>query len=75
MILKFLWSILYPEPIKTEKEIKWFHIDKRYHNMTRAEKREYKRWLDKNGYWDGDIVVENIDKLQAIQDKLYNIRP
>lgn len=75
MILKLLWDILYPEPIKTEKLMTWFHIDKDYHDMTRSEKREYKRWLDKNGYWDGDIVIENMEKHKKYHDNKKNIRP
>lgn len=61
MILKFLWDILYPEPIPTFKTIEWFHIDKHYDDMNRREKREYKRWLEKHGYWDAAIVLENLD--------------
>ena len=37
-------------------------VDKRYHEMNRAEKREYKRYLAKNNMWDGDIVCENMDR-------------
>jgi hypothetical protein len=30
-----------------------FHINKHYNDMTRAERREYKRWLTKHKLWDG----------------------
>jgi len=39
-----------------------FHIDKHYNDMNRRERREYKRWLDKNNMWDGAIVIENLER-------------
>ena len=30
--------------------------------MNRRERREYKRWLDKNNMWDGAIVIENLER-------------
>jgi hypothetical protein len=67
MILKFLWDILYPEPIPTTKMMEWFHIDKHYDDMNRREKREYKRWLEKHDYWDGAIVIENLAREQKLR--------
>ena len=34
--------------------------------MTRREKREYKRWLVKNEYWDGYFVDENHKKTSDV---------
>ena len=65
MILKFLWNILYPEPIA--EYVSWFHINKRYHDINRTEKGEYKRWLQKNNFWDGDIVIENLENQNALR--------
>lgn len=49
--------------IKAETvRIPWFRLDKHYHDMTRAEKREYKRWLRKHNMWDGAIVAENMER-------------
>ena len=39
-----------------------FHINKHYNDMTRREKREYKRWLSKNHIWDGAVVIETQEK-------------
>lgn len=60
MILKFLWSILYREPMEETIRIPQFYINKRYKNMTRREKREYKRWLTEHDMWDWDVISENI---------------
>tara|TARA_R110000822_G_scaffold47155_5_gene125275 strand:+ start:471 stop:614 length:144 start_codon:yes stop_codon:yes gene_type:complete len=37
-------------------------FEKHYNEMTRRERREYKRWLDKHNIWDGAIVSENMEK-------------
>ena len=37
-------------------------FDKNYQDMSRKEKRAYKRWLNKNNMWDAEIVCENIEK-------------
>ena len=39
-----------------------FKFGKRYREMNRKEKREYKRWLKKTEQWDAEIVIENLDK-------------
>lgn len=39
----------------------WFS-DKSYSEMNRSEKRAYKRWLDKRNMWDGEIVIENMER-------------
>lgn len=36
--------------------------DKHYDLMSRREKRDYKRWLEKNNMWDGAIVIENLQR-------------
>ena len=33
---------------------------KHYNDMNRAERRSYKRWLDKNKIWDGAEVVDRL---------------
>ena len=48
--------------------MKHFYIDKRYSEMNRREKREYKRWLVKVQQWDGEVVCENIDKNHSIKN-------
>ncbi|MEK6882698.1 MAG: hypothetical protein AABY22_23955 [Nanoarchaeota archaeon] len=35
---------------------------KRWSEMNWAERTKYVRWLQVNGYWDGDIVIENIER-------------
>jgi len=62
MLRKLLESIGLMKP-KTSKAVKKaaaknehhprFHINKHYNDMTRAERREYKRWLTKHKLWDG----------------------
>jgi len=42
--------------------MKQFYIDKPYSEMTRREKREYKRWMHKNNRWDGAVVIENLKR-------------
>lgn len=37
-------------------------FDKLYSEMTRGEKRAYKRWLAANKMWDGEVVLENMKK-------------
>jgi hypothetical protein len=37
-------------------------FDKHYHDMSRKEKRAYKKWLYKNNMWDGAIVIENLER-------------
>ena len=57
------------KPIKEPKSkietTKWFS-EKRYHEMNRNEKRAYKRWLAKNEFWDGDIVIENQERMNKL---------
>ncbi len=64
-LLKFL------KRLKTKKEFKAydkksyfpaFRIDKHYNDMSRRERREYKRWLVKNDIWDGAVVLENLER-------------
>ena len=74
MILKYLWSILYPEPMEKVVYIPQFHIDKHYDDMSRREKREYKRWLEKNNMWDGAIVIENLEKYRQYTENKLNIK-
>lgn len=38
------------------------NINKPAWEMNRRERREYKRWLDKNNMWDGYFVYENQTK-------------
>lgn len=62
-LLKFLCIIRLYIPIQCkEHKFPVFYIDKHYNDMTRAEKRKYKRWLDKNRMWDGAIVIERMQK-------------
>jgi len=35
---------------------------KHYNDMNRSERRKYKRWLAKNGLWDGAEVVDRLTK-------------
>ena len=37
-------------------------MQKKYSEMNRRERREYKRWLSKNNLWDGEIVLENLER-------------
>ena len=37
-----------------------FRINKHYDEMNRTERREYERWLNKNGLWDGAVVAKNV---------------
>jgi len=46
----------------------WFS-DKTYSQMNRREKREYKRWLDKRNMWDGEIVIENLERKNRLWKK------
>lgn len=62
MILKFLWNILDPEPIPEEIYIPQFYINKHYDDMTRREKREYKRWLNEHDMWDAAEVIERWER-------------
>jgi hypothetical protein len=58
--LRWKWNYL---------RMKTYPLDKPYSEMTRREKRAYKRWLKKNGYWDGAEVIERLSK-----EKILNIR-
>jgi len=40
-----------------------------FDDMTRKQKREYKRWLSKNKLWDGAEVIERLKKKQDLEVK------
>jgi hypothetical protein len=46
-----------------------FHINRHYNDMTRAERREYKRWLTKHKLWDGAVAVESMEREKKISGK------
>lgn len=57
---------------KKEKEVEevstfpTYDSDKPYSKMNFKERVRYKRWLDANDMWDGEIVIENVtDDLTA----------
>jgi hypothetical protein len=56
-MIKWIRNLFYKKEKIKPNYIEWFHIDKHYYDMTRREKREYKRWLHKNNCWDGSIVI------------------
>jgi len=39
---------------------------KHWNNMTRCEKRAYKRWLRKYDLWDGAEVIERLQKVRLL---------
>jgi hypothetical protein len=41
--------------------------DKHYSDMNRNEKREYKRFLDKNNIWDGAVILERLQNKKFLQ--------
>lgn len=71
-ILKYLGFKDFGKTTVTEKQcninsvVSSHPFDKHYHDMTRKEKRAYKRWLDKNNMWDGAIVIENLEKKRKL---------
>lgn len=38
-----------------------FRVNKRYSEMTKNQKLEYKRWLCKHDMWDSEVVIENLE--------------
>lgn len=49
-----------------------YYSTKHYNEMTRIEKREYKRWLHKNNLWDGAEICERFMRDQKIAMKQYD---
>ena len=43
-------------------KVKIYNSNKTYGEMTRSEKRKYKRWMAKNNMWDGEEISERIEK-------------
>jgi hypothetical protein len=43
-----------------EMKIPQYHLDKHWNDMTRVEKRAYKRWMNKHQLWDGAEVIERL---------------
>jgi hypothetical protein len=66
-MIKWIRNLFYKKEKIKPNYIEWFHIDKHYYDMTRREKREYKRWLHKNNCWDGSkfavLVFELLQNL------------
>jgi hypothetical protein len=48
----------------------YFPNDKMYSEMSRREKRAYKRWLAKNDIWDGEEVLERLQKGNLLTVKI-----
>ncbi len=67
MIIKKWFNMLFKNNVPEEMTSSFpiFHNEKHYNDMSRRERREYKRWLDKNDMWDGVIVIENLEKLHV----------
>ena len=40
---------------------------KNYSEMSRIEKRAYKRWMWKNGTWDSDEIIERMEKEKTLE--------
>ena len=47
-------------------KVKVYNSNKSYGEMTRAEKRKYKRWMAKNNMWDGEEIAERIEKTKRL---------
>jgi len=67
--IKAILTHIKGSPVTSKKEQCNIHnvvcsrpFEKHYNEMTRRERREYKRWLDKHNMWDGAIVSENMEK-------------
>ncbi len=74
-ILGFL--VRYWKVAKLEKDtiqIPVFHIAKHYSDMTKAEKRQYRKWLVKNNMWDGAELVERLERTKRLNlSKSYDL--
>ncbi len=66
-LLKLLGIKKQTQVIEQYASVPMFHIDKHYSDMNRREKREYKRWLNKNNMWDGAEVIERLQKNNDIK--------
>lgn len=63
------WLGLIKEPVIQETfEISWYQGHKPYSEMTPKEKRKYRRWLDKNGYWDSQVMIYHNLGARKIKD-------
>ncbi len=47
-----------------------FKFGKRYSEMNRKEKREYKRWLKKTEQWDSEVWLTNIELKTTAKKKI-----
>lgn len=65
--IKWLRSLSAPQPVKKDcKSIPAYHLNKHYDDMNRQEKREYRKWLAKNGLWDGAEVIDRKTKNKTL---------
>lgn len=54
--------------VRMSREV-YTKFPKPYSKMNRRERREYERWLDKNGMWDGEIVIKRLTRSRKLDVK------